>query len=145
MCLANISRKNTNYSLGSLWIRLRYQNTKYSAASHSDFTLPPPTLSGVSTSESTRLGTLLIVVSEARREWPYEGENQPVLVSERTSTGHYGQSVLVRSLTSTGCFLLPLYSCLIGGYFGWFLEEKPFLSASRYSMVIHHIIHPQTK
>jgi len=24
MCLANISRKNTNYSLGSLWIRLRY-------------------------------------------------------------------------------------------------------------------------
>ena len=88
MCLANISRKNTNYSLGSLWIRLRYQNTKYSAASHSDFTLPPPTLSGVSTSESTRLGTLLIVVSEARREWPDEGEinhywsaSEPVLVT----------------------------------------------------------------
>ena len=86
MCLANISRKNTNYSLGSLWIRLRYQNTKYSAASHSDFTLPPPTLSGVSKSESTRLGIPLFVVSEARREWPYEGENQPVLVRLRTST-----------------------------------------------------------
>ena len=53
MCLANISRKNTNYSLGSLWIRLRYQNTNYSAASHRDFTLPPLTLSGVSTSESS--------------------------------------------------------------------------------------------
>lgn len=81
MCLANISRKNTNYSLGSLWIRLRYQNTKYSAASHRDFTLPPPTLSGVSISESTRLGTLLIVVSEARREWSDEGGNQPVQVT----------------------------------------------------------------
>ena len=102
MCLANISRKNTNYSLGSLWIRLRYQNTKYSAAPHSDFTLPPPTLSGVSTSESTRLGTLLIVVSEARREWPYEGENQPVLVSERTSTGHLYLPVLSPIPTSTG-------------------------------------------
>ena len=101
MCLANISRKNTNYSLGSLWIRLRYQNTKYSAVSHSDFTLPPPTLSGVSTSESTRLGTLLIVVSEARREWPYEGENQPVLVSKRTSTGHLYLPVLVEVVTST--------------------------------------------
>lgn len=29
---------------------------------------------------------LYIAVSEAHREWPYEGENQPVLVSERTST-----------------------------------------------------------
>ena len=101
MCLANISRKNTNYSLGSLWIRLRYQNTKYSAASHSDFTLPPLTLSGVSTSESTRLGIPLFVVSEARREWPYEGGNQPVLVSERTSTGHLYLPVLVEVVTST--------------------------------------------
>ena len=101
MCLANISRKNTNYSLGSLWIRPRHQNTKCSAASRRDFTLPPPTLSGVSTSESTRLGTLLIVVSEARREWPYEGENQPVLVSERTSTGHLYLPVLVEVVTST--------------------------------------------
>ena len=101
MCLANISRKNTNYSLGSLWIRLRYQNTKYSAASHSDFTLSPLTLSGVSTSESTRLGIPLFVVSEARREWPYEGENQPVLVSKRTSTGHLYLPVLVEVVTST--------------------------------------------
>ena len=101
MCLANISRKNTNYSLGSLWIRLRYQNTKYSAASHSDFTLSPLTLSGVSTSESTRLGIPLFVVSEARREWPYEGGNQPVLVSERTSTGHLYLPVLVEVVTST--------------------------------------------
>ena len=38
---------------------------------------------------------LYIVVSEARREWPYEGENQPVLVSERTSTGHLYLPVLV--------------------------------------------------
>ena len=101
MCLANISRKNTNYSLCSLWIRLRYQNTEYSAASHSDFTLPPLTLSGVSTSESIRLGIPLFVVSEARREWPYEGENQPVLVSERTSTGHLYLPVLVEVVTST--------------------------------------------
>lgn len=101
MCLANISRKNTNYSLGSLWIRPRYQNTKYSAASHSDFTLPPPTLSGVSTSESTRLGTLYIAISEARREWPYEGVNQPVLVSKQTSTGHLYLPVLVEVVTST--------------------------------------------
>lgn len=101
MCLANISRKNTNYSLGSLWIRLRYQNTKYSAASHSDFTLPPPTLSGVSTSESTRLGTPLYAVSEARRKWSDEGGNQPVLVSERTSTGHLYLPVLVEVVTST--------------------------------------------
>ena len=101
MCLANISRKNTNYSLGSLWIRLRYQNTKYSAASHSDFTLPPLTLSGVSTSESTRLGTPLYAVSEARWEWSDEGGNQPVLVSERTSTGHLYLPVLVEVVTST--------------------------------------------
>lgn len=101
MCLANISRKNTNYSLGSLWIRLRYQNTKYSAASHSDFTLPPLTLSGVSTSESTRLGTPLYAVSEARRKWSDEGGNQPVLVSERTSTGHLYLPVLVEVVTST--------------------------------------------
>ena len=38
---------------------------------------------------------LYIAVSEARREWPYEGENQPVLVSERTSTGHLYLPVLV--------------------------------------------------
>lgn len=29
---------------------------------------------------------LYIAVSEARREWPYEGENQPVLVEVVTST-----------------------------------------------------------
>ena len=44
---------------------------------------------------------LYIVVSEARREWPYEGENQPVLVSERTSTGHLYLPVLVEVVTST--------------------------------------------
>lgn len=101
MCLANISRKNTNYSLGSLWIRLRYQNTEYPAASHSDFTLPPLTLSGISRSENARLGIPLFVVSEARREWSYEGENQPVLVSKRTSTGHLYLPVLVEVVTST--------------------------------------------
>ncbi len=44
---------------------------------------------------------LYIEVSEARREWPYEGENQPVLVSERTSTGHLYLPVLVEVVTST--------------------------------------------
>ena len=44
---------------------------------------------------------LYIAVSEARREWPYEGENQPVLVSERTSTGHLYLPVLVEVVTST--------------------------------------------
>ena len=43
-----------------------------------------------------------IVVSEARWEWPYyEGENQPVLVSKRTSTGHLYLLVLVEVVTST--------------------------------------------
>ena len=44
---------------------------------------------------------LYIAVSEARREWPYEGENQPVLVSEQTSTGHLYLPVLVEVVTST--------------------------------------------
>lgn len=44
---------------------------------------------------------LYTVVSEARREWLYEGENQPVLVSERTSTGHLYLPVLVEVVTST--------------------------------------------
>ena len=44
---------------------------------------------------------LYIAVSEARREWPYEGENQPVLVSERTSTGHLYLPVLVKVVTNT--------------------------------------------
>ena len=44
---------------------------------------------------------LYIAVSEARREWPYEGENQPVLVSERISTGHLCLPVLVEVVTST--------------------------------------------
>ncbi len=35
-------------------------------------------------------------------------------------------SVLVRPLTSTGCFLVLLYSCLIGGYFGWVFGGKTF-------------------
>lgn len=46
-------------------------------------------------------GPLYTVVSEARREWPYEGENQPVLVSERTSTGHLYLPVLVEVVTTT--------------------------------------------
>ena len=46
--------------------------------------------------------SLYIVVSEARWEWPYyEGENQPVLVSKRTSTGHLYLPVLVEVVTST--------------------------------------------
>lgn len=44
---------------------------------------------------------LYIAVSEAHREWPYEGENQPVLVSERTSTGCLYLPVLVEVVTST--------------------------------------------
>ena len=44
---------------------------------------------------------LYIAVSEARREWPYEGVNQPVLVSEQTSTGHLYLPVLVEVVTST--------------------------------------------
>ena len=44
---------------------------------------------------------LYIAVSEAHREWPYEGENQPVLVSRRTSTGHLCLPVLVEVVTST--------------------------------------------
>ena len=44
---------------------------------------------------------LYIGVSEARREWPYEGGNQPVLVSERISTGHLYLPVLVEVVTST--------------------------------------------
>ena len=44
---------------------------------------------------------LYIAVSEARREWSYEGENQPVLVSEQTSTGHLYLPVLVEVVTST--------------------------------------------
>ena len=41
------------------------------------------------------------MVSEARREWPYEGENQPVLVSKQTSTAHLYLPVLVEVVTST--------------------------------------------
>ena len=44
---------------------------------------------------------LYIAVSEARLEWPSEGENQPGLVSERTSTGHLCLPVLVEVVTST--------------------------------------------
>lgn len=44
---------------------------------------------------------LCIVVSEVRREWPYEGGNQPVLVSKQTSTGHLYLPVLVEVVTST--------------------------------------------
>lgn len=44
---------------------------------------------------------LYIAVSEARREWSDEGGNQPVLVSERTSTGHLYLPVLVEVVTST--------------------------------------------
>ena len=44
---------------------------------------------------------LYIAVSEARREWSYEEENQPVLVSKRTSTGHLYLLVLVEVVTST--------------------------------------------
>ena len=44
---------------------------------------------------------LYIAVSEARREWPYEGGNQPVLVSKRISTGHLYLPVLVEVVTST--------------------------------------------
>ena len=44
---------------------------------------------------------LYIAVSEARREWPYEGVNQPVLVSKQTSTGHLYLPVLVEVVTST--------------------------------------------
>jgi len=95
MCLANISRKNTNYSLGSLWIRLRYQNTKYSAASHSDFTLPPPTLSGVSTSESTRLGTPLYC-----GKWSSPGV--ALWRGKSTSTGQRANQYWSPISTSTG-------------------------------------------
>ena len=44
---------------------------------------------------------LYIAVSEARREWTYEGENQPVLVSKQTSTGRLYLPVLVEVVTST--------------------------------------------
>ncbi len=44
---------------------------------------------------------LYIAVSEACREWSYEGENQPVLVSRRTCTGHLCLPVLVEAVTST--------------------------------------------
>lgn len=44
---------------------------------------------------------LYIAVSEARWEWPDEGGNQPVLVSERTSTGHLCLPVLVEVVSST--------------------------------------------
>ena len=44
---------------------------------------------------------LYIAISEARREWPYEGVNQPVLVSKQTSTGHLYLPVLVEVVTST--------------------------------------------
>lgn len=44
---------------------------------------------------------LYIAVSEARREWSYEGENQPVLVSKQTSTGRLYLPVLVEVVTST--------------------------------------------
>ena len=44
---------------------------------------------------------LYIAVSEARREWPYEGGNQPVLVSKLTSTGCLYLPVLVEVVTST--------------------------------------------
>lgn len=44
---------------------------------------------------------LYIAVSEARREWSYEEENQPVLVSKRTSTGHLYLPVLLEVVTST--------------------------------------------
>ena len=101
MCLANISRKNTNYSLGSLWIRLRYQILSIPLLPTVILLFLPSHYSGVSTSESTRLGIPLFVVSEARREWPYEGGNQPVLVSKRTSTGHLYLPVLVEVVTST--------------------------------------------
>ena len=50
------------------------------------------------------MGIPLFVVSEARREWPNEGENQPVLVSKRTSTGHLYLPVLVEVVTSTTSF-----------------------------------------
>lgn len=57
---------------------------------------------------------LYIVVSEARREWSYEGENQPVLVSERTSTGHLYLPVLVEVLTSTAPRSDQYYLVFIG-------------------------------
>ena len=44
---------------------------------------------------------LYIAVSEARREWSDEGENQLVLVSKQTSTGHLYLPVLVEVVTST--------------------------------------------
>jgi len=101
MCLANISRKNTNYSLGSLWIRLRYQNTKYSALPTVILLFLRPHYQVFRRQRAHAWVPLYIAVSEARREWPYEGENQPVLVSEQTSTGHLYLPVLVEVVTST--------------------------------------------
>lgn len=57
---------------------------------------------------------LYIVVSEARRGWPYEGENQPVLVSRRTSTGHLCLPVLVEVVTSTAPRSDQYYFVFIG-------------------------------
>lgn len=57
---------------------------------------------------------LYIAVSEARREWSYEGENQPVLVSRRTSTGHLCLPVLVEVVTSTAPRSDQYYFVFIG-------------------------------
>ena len=118
MCLANISRKNTNYSLGSLWIRLRYQNTKYSALPTVILLFLRPHYQVFRRQRAHAWVPLYIAVSEARREWPYEGENQPVLVSEQTSTGqHVNQywsdcePLLVVTATTIGCFSI-LYKML---------------------------------
>ena len=57
---------------------------------------------------------LYIAVSEARREWPYEGENQPVLVSKQTSTGCLYLPVLVEVVTSTASRSDQYYFIFIG-------------------------------
>ena len=57
---------------------------------------------------------LYIAVSEARREWPYEGGNQPVLVSKQTSTGHLYLPVLVEVVTSTAPRSDQYYLVFIG-------------------------------
>lgn len=57
---------------------------------------------------------LYIAVSEARREWSYEGENQPALVSRRTSTGHLCLPVLVEVVTSTAPRSDQYYFVFIG-------------------------------
>ena len=54
------------------------------------------------------------MLSEVRLEWPYEGENQLVLVSKRTSTGRLYLPVLVEVVTSTAPRSDQYYFVFIG-------------------------------